>query len=49
LSNWSATHIAFLVGGRNWAIVIFDWLWAYLTDRRSTRLITGDTRDKMMD
>ncbi|CAE6939263.1 Nitric oxide reductase FlRd-NAD(+) reductase [Paraburkholderia domus] len=46
---WGATHIAFLVGGRNRAIVILDWLWAYLTYRRSTRLITGDTRDKMMD
>ena len=46
---WGATHIAFLVGGRNRAIVILDWLWAYLTYRRSTRLITRDTRDKMMD
>ncbi|PRY07781.1 NAD(P)/FAD-dependent oxidoreductase [Paraburkholderia sp. BL25I1N1] len=46
---WGATHIAFLVGGRNRAIVILDWLWAYLTYRRSTRLITGDARDEMMN
>lgn len=46
---WGAIHIAFLVGGRNRAIVILDWLWAYLTYRRSTRLITGDVRDKTMD
>ncbi|EEA04514.1 NADH dehydrogenase (ubiquinone) [Burkholderia sp. H160] len=46
---WGAAHIAFLSGGRNRAIVILDWLWAYLTYRRGTRLITGDRRDKTMD
>jgi NADH:ubiquinone reductase (H+-translocating) len=39
---WGAAHVAFLVGGRNRATVILDWFWAYLTYRRSTRLITGD-------
>jgi NADH dehydrogenase/putative oxidoreductase len=39
---WGAAHVAFLVGGRNRATVILDWLWAYLTYRRSTRLITGE-------
>jgi NADH dehydrogenase/putative oxidoreductase len=39
---WGAAHVAFLVGGRNRATVILDWLWAYVTYRRSTRLITGD-------
>ncbi|CAM2157194.1 NADH dehydrogenase [Pararobbsia alpina] len=43
---WGATHIAFLAGGRNRMIVIVDWLWAYLTYRRSTRLITGDARKR---
>jgi NADH dehydrogenase/putative oxidoreductase len=38
---WGAAHVAFLVGGRNRATVILDWFWAYLTYRRSTRLITG--------
>jgi NADH dehydrogenase/putative oxidoreductase len=37
---WGAAHIAFLVGGRNRAIVLIQWLWAYLTFRRGTRLIT---------
>ena len=37
---WGAAHIAFLVGGRNRAVVIVEWLWAYLTFRRGTRLIT---------
>jgi hypothetical protein len=33
-------HIAFLVGGRNRVTVMLDWLWAYLTFRRGTGLIT---------
>jgi len=37
---WGAAHIAFLVGGRNRAVVMVEWLWAYLTFRRGTRLIT---------
>lgn len=39
---WGAAHVTFLVGGRNKATVVLDWLWAYLTYRQSTRLITGD-------
>ncbi len=38
---WGAAHIAFLVGGRNRATVVLEWIWAYLTFRRGTRLITG--------
>ncbi len=38
---WGAAHISFLVGGRNRTTVLVEWLWAYLTFRRSTRLITG--------
>jgi len=41
---WGAAHIMFLVGGRNRMIVLFDWLWAYMTYRRGTRLITGEPR-----
>jgi NADH dehydrogenase/putative oxidoreductase len=37
---WGAVHIAFLVGGRNRVTVMLDWLWAYLTFRRGTALIT---------
>jgi NADH dehydrogenase/putative oxidoreductase len=37
---WGAAHIAFLVGGRNRMTVLVEWLWAYLTYRRGTRLIT---------
>lgn len=38
---WGAAHIAFLAGGRNRATVLVEWVWAYLTYRRGTRLITG--------
>ncbi len=38
---WGAAHIAFLAGGRNRAAVLVEWIWAYLTFRRGTRLITG--------
>ena len=38
---WGAAHVAFLVGGRNRVRVMLDWIWAYLTYRRSTRLITN--------
>jgi hypothetical protein len=38
---WGAAHIAFLVGGRNRALVMMQWFWDYLTFRRGTRLITG--------
>ena len=38
---WGAAHIVFLVGGRNRVAVLVEWLWAYLTFRRGTRLITG--------
>jgi NADH dehydrogenase FAD-containing subunit/uncharacterized membrane protein YphA (DoxX/SURF4 family) len=42
---WGLAHILFLGGGRNRAAVALNWLWAYVTYRRSTRLITGTTDD----
>ena len=41
---WGVAHIAFLVSARNRVGVTVQWLWAYLTFRRSTRLITGTDR-----
>jgi len=38
---WGLVHVTFLVGARNRFAVMFDWAWAYLTYRRSIRLITG--------
>jgi putative oxidoreductase len=37
---WGAAHILFLVGGRNRSVVLLEWIWAYLTYRRASRLIT---------
>jgi NADH dehydrogenase/putative oxidoreductase len=42
---WGLAHILFLGGGRNRAAVALNWLWAYVTYRRSTRLITGSTSE----
>jgi NADH:ubiquinone reductase (H+-translocating) len=42
---WGLAHVLLLTGGRNRATVVLNWLWAYLTYRRGTRLITGSTLD----
>ena len=39
---WGAAHVVFLVGGRNRMVVLVQWLWAYLTFNRGSRLITND-------
>lgn len=38
---WCFVHILFLIGFRNRAVVLFEWAWAYFTDQRGARLITG--------
>jgi NADH dehydrogenase/putative oxidoreductase len=40
---WGLAHVSLLTGGRNRATVVLNWLWAYLTYRHGTRLITGST------
>jgi NADH dehydrogenase FAD-containing subunit len=42
---WGLAHVLFLAGGRNRVAVTLNWLWAYVTYRRSTRLIIDSTRD----
>jgi NADH dehydrogenase FAD-containing subunit len=42
---WGLAHVLLLTGGRNRVAVVMNWLWAYLTYRRGTRLITGSTMD----
>lgn len=39
---WLTIHIFFLIGFRNRVLVILQWAWAYLTQRRGARLITGE-------
>ncbi|HZC17662.1 MAG TPA: FAD-dependent oxidoreductase [Caulobacteraceae bacterium] len=38
---WGAVHVLFLAGMRNRVSVVTAWVWAYLTFRGGTRLITG--------
>lgn len=40
---WGGIHVFFLVGMRNRISVIWDWVWAYLTFRSGTRLITDQS------
>ena len=40
---WGVVHVYFLIGFRNRIAVLMDWLWAYLTFQRGSRLITGPT------
>lgn len=39
--GWSAVHITYLIGFRNRALVLAQWLWKYLTYQRGARLITS--------
>jgi NADH dehydrogenase len=38
---WCFVHILFLIGFRNRLLVLFEWAWAFVTDQRGARLITG--------
>ena len=40
---WGLVHVCFLIGFRNRIAVLLDWLWAYVTFQRGSRLITGST------
>jgi NADH dehydrogenase len=40
---WGIVHVYFLIGFRNRIGVLMDWLWAYVTFQRGSRLITGPT------
>lgn len=42
---WMGVHILFLIGFRNRFIVMFEWMWQYVTFKRGARLITGVDRE----
>jgi NADH dehydrogenase len=46
---WLFVHILFLIGFRNRFVVFFDWAWAYFTNQRGARLITGDIEKEQSD
>jgi NADH dehydrogenase len=37
---WLSVHIFYLIGFRNRLMVFLQWAWAYVTRKRSARLIT---------
>ncbi len=39
---WCFVHIFYLIGFRNRFIVMIEWAWAYVSDQRGARLITGE-------
>ncbi|RYZ06034.1 MAG: NAD(P)/FAD-dependent oxidoreductase [Myxococcales bacterium] len=41
---WLLLHLMFLVGFRNRALVLFQWLWSFVSYDRGARLITGPLR-----
>jgi NADH dehydrogenase len=38
---WGLIHVLFLIGFRNRFLVMFQWMWQWLTFQRGARLITG--------
>jgi NADH dehydrogenase len=43
---WGVVHVLFLLGTKNRLSVAINWLWAYMTYRAATRLITDSARAK---
>jgi NADH dehydrogenase len=42
---WLFVHVYFLIGFRNRLLVMSDWAWAYMTFKRSARVISGSIDD----
>ena len=38
---WLVVHVYYLIGFRNRFVVMLDWAWAYFTNHRGARLISG--------
>jgi NADH:ubiquinone reductase (H+-translocating) len=43
---WGAVHVFFLMGFRNRIAVLLNWLWAYFTFERGSRLITSSAAEE---
>jgi NADH dehydrogenase len=39
--TWCLVHVAYLIGFRNRLLVMFEWIWQYVTFKRGARLITA--------
>jgi NADH dehydrogenase len=46
---WLVVHVIFLVDFRNRFVVMFAWMWQYITFKRGARLITGHTSPSAED
>ncbi|MDZ4832705.1 MAG: NAD(P)/FAD-dependent oxidoreductase [Candidatus Melainabacteria bacterium] len=46
---WVFIHIASLIGFRNRMVVMFDWMWSYVTYQRGARLITDHGIEQDVD
>ncbi len=44
---WLTVHIFYLIGFRNRFLVFFQWVWAYFTFQRGTRLITFEDKARL--
>lgn len=44
---WGAVHVFFLMGFRNRIAVLLNWLWAYFTFERGSRLITSTAAEEL--
>ena len=44
---WLTIHIFYLIGFRNRFLVFFQWMWAYFTFQRGTRLITFEGEPRL--
>ncbi|MEW5914780.1 MAG: NAD(P)/FAD-dependent oxidoreductase, partial [Gemmatimonadota bacterium] len=44
--GWLLIHILYLAGGRNRLSVMLEWIWAYFTLERGSRLITSRAADE---
>ncbi|MDP2378802.1 NAD(P)/FAD-dependent oxidoreductase [Reyranella sp.] len=42
---WGLVHISFLIGFRNRAVVMLEWIWSYMTFQSGARLITGSEQN----
>lgn len=44
--TWLFIHIAFLVGFRNRVAVLSQWVWAYITNRRASRVVFSHPKEQ---
>jgi hypothetical protein len=43
---WLFIHLAFLIEFRNRVAVLFQWVWAYVTNKRSSRVVFSHPKEQ---